>query len=84
MTDRFILADEDGNIIAKKMVVEHIKVILDERGIEPGQKYSVKSEYTDCELIVTESTTTKEWRDFSEKCEWALDDFKGSIHVEDL
>ncbi len=83
MTDSFILTDEEGNVIAKKMKVEHIKAILDEGGINPGHKYSVKSEYTDCELVVTEVTTVKEWRDFSEKCELALDDFKAMIHVAD-
>ncbi len=83
MTDKFVLMDEEGNVLVKKMMVSHIKVFLDEKGIEPGQKFLVKSKYTDCEFSVTESTTAQEWRDFSDKCEWALCDFEASIHVED-
>ena len=73
-TDSFVLTDDTGKVLAKKMHVEHIKVFLDEMNPEVGQKFTVKSEVSGYVLEVTKGKTTQEdWREYSYKCELALD-----------
>ena len=72
MTDRFILKDETGTVIARKSMAEHIKVLLDDMKPESGRHFVVKSEVSGYELNVTDSTTTDDWRTYCDKCLMAL------------
>ncbi len=71
--DRFILKDENGNVLVEKSMVEHIKVFFDDMKPERGKHFTVKSEVTGFELVVSVDTTAEEWRAFSDKCLMALD-----------
>ena len=73
MFDTYLLSDLDGNIIAKREIIHHLRLILNERGIKPNEKFIVRSWVTGFELFVTDTTTADEWRDFDDKCKYALD-----------
>ena len=73
MTDRFILKDEKGNVLAERSMAEHIKVILDDMKPEPGRRFVVESKSTVYRLEVTDETTPEDWREFADKCLMALD-----------
>ena len=36
LTDNFVLKDKDGNVLKEKMMVQHLKVFLDEKKIGFG------------------------------------------------
>ena len=73
MFDTYLLSDLDGNIIAKREIIHHLRLILNERGIKPNEKFIVRSWVTGFEFYVTNTTTAGEWRDFDDKCKYALD-----------
>ena len=73
VTDRFILKDEEGNILAEKAMVEHLKVLLDDMRPEPGRRFVIKSKVTGYVFEISETTTAEDWREFSDKCLMALD-----------
>ena len=73
VTDRFILKDEECNILAEKAMVEHLKVLLDDMRPEPGRRFVIKSKVTGYVFEISETTTAEDWREFSDKCLMALD-----------
>ncbi len=73
MFDTYLLSDLEGNIIAKREIIHHLRLILNERGIKPNEKFIVRSWVTGFEFFVTNTTTAGEWRDFDNKCKYALD-----------
>lgn len=72
-SDRFVLLDEAGNVIATKKEASHLQRLLIERGIKPGETYLVRSTAARRELKVTTKTTLDEWRQFNYDCQMALD-----------
>ena len=57
VTDRFILKDEEGNILAEKAMVEHLKVLLDDMRPEPGRRFVIKSKVTGYVFEISVTTT---------------------------
>lgn len=73
MEDRFELKDKDGNVIAHKMMVEHLHVLFDEMEKDPDQEYVIHSTVTGYKLTVTSKTSLDEWREYAFQCAMALD-----------
>ncbi len=77
MTDEFTLYDEDGKEVLSRKMVEHIHLAIIEQGLLKGQNadkhYKVVSDVSGYELHVSKKTTQEEWREYSDKCLWALD-----------
>ena len=72
-TDRFILTDASGKVLAEKSMVEHIKVFIDEMKPNAEQRFKVKSEVSGYTFEVTNKTTQDDWREYADKCLMALD-----------
>ncbi len=73
LTDNFVLKDKDGNVLKEKMMVQHLKVFLDERGIGEDDVYYIRSEVSGNELEVTAKTSQEEWRVYADGCLRLLD-----------
>ncbi len=73
MTDNFVLKDKDGNVLKEKMMVQHLKVFLDERGIGEDDVYYIRSEVSGNEFEVTAQTSQEEWREYADGCLRLLD-----------
>ena len=72
-TDRFVLRDEFGKVLAEKSMVEHIKVFIDEMKPDAEQRFMVKSEVSGYVFEVTDKTTQSDWREYADKCLMALE-----------
>jgi len=72
--DRYELLDTEGNIIATKPVVHHLRMIInDHGGIKPGEIYTVRSVITGRTLKVTSKTPSAAWHEFDRECAMLID-----------
>ena len=72
--DGYELLDAGGNIIAKKYVVHHLRmVIADREGVKPGEVYTVRSVTTGRTLKVTSKTPSAAWHEFDTECAMLID-----------
>ena len=72
-TDRFTLTDKNGTVLGEKATLQHLKPIIDEKGLGPDDVYTIKSEVTGSVFKVTASTTIEDWRKFADDCLKASD-----------
>ncbi len=77
MNDEFTLYDEDGNEVMSRRMVEHINLAINEQGLLKGEKrerhYTVVSDVSGYKMEVNKDTKQEDWREYAEKCAWALD-----------
>lgn len=73
-TDVFILKDADGNELAHRKLLGHIKEYIDSKDPE-SLKYplTINSETSGYLFKVTRDTTSQDWRDFNTDCLMACD-----------
>jgi len=65
-TDKFELLNADGNVIATKTILNHMKIVLVERGgVKPGETFFVRSVVNSRQVLkITEKTPAEAWHDF--------------------
>ncbi|MCI6869549.1 MAG: hypothetical protein MR853_02310 [Selenomonadales bacterium] len=72
--DRYELLDTEGNIIATKPVVHHLRMIIADRGgVKHGDEYIVRSVTTGRTLKVTSKTPSAAWHEFDRECAMGID-----------
>ena len=72
-SDEFVLFDEDGNELAKRKMVQHLKVYLDEVDPERKKNYRIKSSVASWDFVITKDTTAEDWRRYADDCLMLLD-----------
>ncbi len=73
MTDIFILSDQRGNIIAKRKMAQHLKIIVDDMPEESREQLLVESLVSGFKLMITKDTTAEDWREYCDRCLMVLD-----------
>lgn len=72
--DHYELLDLEGNIIATKPVVHHLRMIIADRGgIKPGEVFTVRSVTTGRTLKATSQTPSAAWHEFDRECAMLID-----------
>ncbi|WP_027407204.1 hypothetical protein [Anaerovibrio sp. RM50] len=72
--DSYELLDADGNIVATKPVVHHLRMVInDNGGIKPREVYTVRSVKTGLTLKVTSKTPSAAWHEFDRECAMLID-----------
>ena len=74
-TGKFELLNADGNVIATKTILHHMKIVLVERGgVKPGETFFVRSVVNSRQVLkITYKTPAEAWHDFDRECQWLLD-----------
>lgn len=74
-SDKFELLDADGNVIATKSILHHLRVVLADRGgVKPGETFTVRSVVNTRQILkVTDKTTPAAWHEFDRECQMLLD-----------
>lgn len=72
-TDRFILTDENGDVIAEKTMAQHIWAYKAETYPDMNRTFKIKSLVSEYEMVITSETTPEDWRRYTEDCLMALD-----------
>ena len=72
--DGYELLDAEGNTIAKKYVVHHLRMVIADRGgVKLGDEYIVRSVTTGRTLKVTSKTPSAAWHEFDRECAMGID-----------
>ena len=74
-SDKFELLDLEGNVIATKSILHHLRNVLAERGgVKPGEEFTVRSLVNSKQVLtVTDKTSFEAWHEFDRECQWLLD-----------
>ena len=74
-SDKFELLDSEGNVIATKCILHHLRVVLTDRGgVKLGETFTVRSVVNSRQVFtVTDKTSSEEWHEFDRKCQMLFD-----------